>query len=138
MKKALLLGFLAMLAVNFAHAQVDNQVDDGQYALPHPPPPPHPPVPHPPPHPHPPYPPPPHPYPPYPPPPPYYGSQYVLCESIGEHYNECFFNPYNVYNIVLVQQHSSAPCIEGRSYGYYYDRIWVNLGCRATFLVERY
>lgn len=112
--------------------------------FPHPPPGPHP-HPQPPPHPHPgpgPHPVPPyHPHPPYPPPhqpPPYYYDQYIRCESVNQYYNECFFNPYGLRGIQLVQVHSSAPCIPGRSYGFYTDRIWVDHGCRATFLIDRW
>lgn len=37
----------------------------------------------------------------------------------------------------LVRKLSDAPCIQGRTWGYDRDRIWVDRGCRAVFEVGR-
>lgn len=39
--------------------------------------------------------------------------------------------------VYLVKQLSSAPCVEGRSWGYDRSKIWVDDGCRADFEVYR-
>lgn len=36
----------------------------------------------------------------------------------------------------LVRQKSSTPCVEGRTWGWNRDGIWVSNGCRATFQVR--
>ncbi len=36
----------------------------------------------------------------------------------------------------LVQQHSSSPCTEGRTFGIGADGIWVSKGCRGNFEVQ--
>lgn len=95
------------------------------------------------PEPRPPYPPqPPYPYPPAPPyPGPNYppGSvDYVRCESYNYNYQECYFSPYRVNRVTLVQVNSYEPCIYNQTYGVYNDRVWVARGCRATFEIYRY
>ena len=35
----------------------------------------------------------------------------------------------------LVNQKSGASCIEGRTWGYKRDHIWVDRGCRAEFVI---
>lgn len=76
---------------------------------------------------------------PMPPPhqPPVNRDEYIRCNSSHYSYHECGFNPYGVRSIRLVQVHSTSACIAGQSYGFYSDRIWVNRGCQATFLIDR-
>ena len=35
----------------------------------------------------------------------------------------------------LSRQHSESACVMGESFGFDVDRIWVDKGCRADFLV---
>jgi hypothetical protein len=51
---------------------------------------------------------------------------------------QCWINPNGVRDVRLYQQSSYEPCIYGRTYGWNYDRIWVDRGCRATFEIIRY
>ena len=59
-------------------------------------------------------------------------GQTVLCESIGYNPQECSV-PYGP--VYMSRQLSSPPgdCIEGRTWGYNGNVIWVNGGCRAEF-----
>jgi hypothetical protein len=57
---------------------------------------------------------------------------------VNHRYTECYFSPWRVRTVQLVQVHSSAACVPGRTYGVYRDRIWVDQGCRATFYVDRW
>ena len=41
--------------------------------------------------------------------------------------------PEGVVQVQLVAQHSQAPCIEGRTWGWRANAIWVNGGCDADF-----
>jgi|GEM_PF-1541781 Mu-like prophage protein len=79
----------------------------------------------------------PHPGPGYPPP--AYNTEFVRCESYGYYgVQECYINPYRVRQIRLYNQYSYDPCIQGRTYGWRQDRVWVSNGCRATFEIVRY
>ena len=68
----------------------------------------------------------------------YYGGDYgyngdiIRCESSDGRTRECATNGGRV---VIERQHSRAACIEGRSWGYGRNGIWVSDGCRADFRV---
>jgi len=56
----------------------------------------------------------------------------VTCASEDNRYRSCAWNdragrPY------LIEQFSNAPCIEGRSWGYTREGLWVDRGCRGRF-----
>lgn len=57
------------------------------------------------------------------------------CSSDGNKYRECQL-PVNG-RAQLVKRRSDAACIEGRSWGQRGDRVWVDKGCRARFVVVR-
>lgn len=57
------------------------------------------------------------------------------CSSGGSKYRECQL-PING-RAQLVKRRSDAPCVEGRSWGQRGDRVWVDDGCRARFVVVR-
>ena len=59
-----------------------------------------------------------------------YGGDIVRCESTDGRTRECSINGGRV---VLERQHSRAVCIEGRTWGYGRNGIWVSDGCRAEF-----
>ena len=61
----------------------------------------------------------------------------VACYSTDERRRTCAWNP-RWGRPVLVEQVSDSACIEGRSWGYAGDRIWVDRGCRARFGARRY
>ncbi|HWU43870.1 MAG TPA: DUF3011 domain-containing protein, partial [Bdellovibrio sp.] len=94
-----------------------------------------------------PYPPGPRPYPdPYPPAP-YPGPgpgyppgnvEYIRCESSNYNYQECYFSPYGVARVDIVQVLSYEACTYGNTYGIYQDRVWVSGGCRANFAITHY
>lgn len=61
------------------------------------------------------------------------GSNYVVeCASDGNRMRSCAWER-RAGRPVVVQQLSSSPCIEGRSWGYNGNSLWVNNGCRARF-----
>ena len=64
-----------------------------------------------------------------------YGES-VTCYSTDERRRTC---PWNARwgRPVLVDQVSDSACIEGRSWGYGGDRIWVDHGCRGRFAPRR-
>ena len=59
----------------------------------------------------------------------------VSCSSNGYHYAECPTGVQSIRWIRLLHQDSSAACIEGSSFGYYDNTVWVDDGCRGTFQV---
>lgn len=62
----------------------------------------------------------------------------ILCESQGHRYKSCAIDlPANgrVVRAKLVDQFSSAPCVEDRSWGWEPTYLWVHDGCRASFEV---
>lgn len=72
----------------------------------------------------------------------YYGSSYganeggtIRCESNDGRTRECATGGGRV---VLERQISNSACIEGRSWGYSRNGIWVGQGCRADFRVMGY
>ena len=62
-------------------------------------------------------------------------GQYIRCESRDEAYARCRVNIHG--QVSLSRRISSASCVEGRSWGYDDNGIWVDNGCRGEFLVER-
>lgn len=61
----------------------------------------------------------------------------VTCESQGHDNNFCQVDVGGAGRVYLERQLSSAPCIEGRSWGWNRAGVWVGQGCRATFSVDR-
>ncbi len=60
-----------------------------------------------------------------------YGGQTFRCESNDSRPRECAAN--TRAGVQLVRQLSRAACIEGRTWGYGRNGIWVSDGCRAEF-----
>ena len=58
-------------------------------------------------------------------------AQIVLCESDSQRTRYCDVDTRG--GVRLVKQHSRAPCIEGRTWGYDRRGVWVSAGCRAEF-----
>lgn len=56
----------------------------------------------------------------------------VTCASEDERRRSCAWNP-RLGPPYLLEQLSRAPCVEGRSWGWEGDRIWVDRGCRGRF-----
>jgi hypothetical protein len=63
------------------------------------------------------------------------GRDRVFCESRDYRYQFCQTD--RLRSAQIVRQESSAPCVQGRSWGYQRDGIWVDNGCAATFRIER-
>ena len=59
------------------------------------------------------------------------GGQVFRCESNDNRMRECAANIRA--GVQLVRQLSSSPCVQGRSWGYGRNGIWVSQGCRAEF-----
>jgi len=68
----------------------------------------------------------------YPPPP--ARPDHLVCESHEYRYNFCAAG--RVRSAQLVRQRSQAPCIQGRTWGWTRQGIWVDQGCEATFRVR--
>lgn len=72
---------------------------------------------------------------------PYYNSQPypVHCYSQDYRPNRCALGG-QVANVVLMQQISNnkGPCIQGQTWGWDYNGIWVQNGCRGAFAVYPY
>ncbi len=60
-------------------------------------------------------------------------EQYITCSSIDNRYTHC--RAYTDNQVRLVRQLSSHHCLEGRTWGYDNQGIWVDRGCRAEFIV---
>lgn len=60
-----------------------------------------------------------------------YGGQQFRCESNDGRIRECAAN--TRAGVQLVRVLSKAPCIQGTSWGYARNGIWVSRGCRAEF-----
>src|SRR5690606_13132073 len=67
----------------------------------------------------------------------YYGSSggTIRCESNDGRTRECATGGGRV---MLERQISNSACIEGRSWGYGRNGIWVSQGCRADFRIIGY
>jgi hypothetical protein len=59
-------------------------------------------------------------------------SDTVTCASTDDRRRQCPWNE-RWGRPRLIQQISKSPCIEGRSWGYSYNAIWVDDGCRGRF-----
>ncbi|HEX4883375.1 MAG TPA: DUF3011 domain-containing protein [Casimicrobiaceae bacterium] len=62
------------------------------------------------------------------------GPGLTLCESHEYRYNFCATGP--IRSAQLVEQRSQAACVQGRSWGWRNDGIWVDDGCEAVFRVR--
>ena len=60
------------------------------------------------------------------------GSGIVRCESIKNRSNECRLEG----RARMIRQLSGSPCVEGQTWGWSRDGVWVNDGCRAEFIVD--
>jgi hypothetical protein len=58
----------------------------------------------------------------------------IVCES--RNYNRNYCNVGRVSQAWVVEQRSQAPCVQGRSWGYDRNGIWVNAGCGAKFAYQ--
>lgn len=56
----------------------------------------------------------------------------IVCESKKGRTQYCSLD--TRYGVILVEQHSRAACIEGESWGYDQRGVWVQAGCRASFI----
>ncbi len=64
-----------------------------------------------------------------------YGRQSIYCASDDGRRRTC---PVNTGGVVrLVNQRSGSACVEGRTWGFNRNSIWVDRGCRADFEVGR-
>ena len=64
----------------------------------------------------------------------YYGSDGTFrCESEDHRVRRCNVNTSG--GVRLVRQESDAACIQGRTWGYDRDGVWVSGGCRARFAI---
>lgn len=63
------------------------------------------------------------------------GRDQVRCESRDGRTEWCRID--TRYGVVLQQQHSRSACIEGSTWGWDRNGVWVAQGCRATFAAGR-
>jgi hypothetical protein len=59
------------------------------------------------------------------------GSFDITCESIDNSREECTIATRR--RVRIISQLSNAPCIEGQTWGYLGNVVWVSNGCRAVF-----
>jgi hypothetical protein len=64
-----------------------------------------------------------------------YGRQSIYCASDDGRRRTCPFNTGGV--VRLVNQKSGSACVQGRTWGFNRNSIWVDRGCRADFEVGR-
>ncbi len=64
-----------------------------------------------------------------------YRSQSIYCASDDGRRHTCAINT-NSGNVRLVNQKSGSACVQGRTWGFDRDGIWVDRGCRADFEVS--
>lgn len=70
--------------------------------------------------------------------PPSMQAERIHCASFGQ-YNLCESNLRDIRSIrILFQEPPFDRCVEGQTYGFYSDAIWVDQGCRALFEVRGY
>jgi len=65
------------------------------------------------------------------------GGQRVSCESRNYQQQICPIGQ-QITVAWVIEQRSSAPCIQGQTWGYQNNEIWVNQGCSADFGVQVY
>jgi hypothetical protein len=56
------------------------------------------------------------------------------CESPGGRHQRCDMRVHG--DVELVRQLSDAPCVEGRSWGFDRNGVWVDDGCRGEFVIR--
>ena len=61
-------------------------------------------------------------------------AERIYCASDDMHRHTCYANARG--GVRLMKKRSDADCIEGRTWGYSYNEIWVDRGCRAEFEVS--
>ena len=62
-----------------------------------------------------------------------FAQQVVSCGSDNMKRNTCAADTRR--GVTLAKQRSDSPCIQGRTWGYTRDNIWVDRGCRADFVL---
>jgi hypothetical protein len=62
----------------------------------------------------------------------------IRCESQNHNSTACRIPLRRVRYVYLEQQHSKAACIQGQTFSYNSDYIYVSGGCRATFVASGY
>lgn len=60
----------------------------------------------------------------------------VTCSSVHDAYTTCAWNT-RYGRPEVIQQISKTACVEGRTWGYRGNSIWVDRGCRARFGIRR-
>ena len=65
----------------------------------------------------------------------YYFQDRVSCSSNDNRRNWC--NVDTRGGVRLYKQKSDSPCIQGRTWGYNRNGIWVDRGCRGEFQIGR-
>lgn len=61
------------------------------------------------------------------------GGQSITCSSDNGKRNFCNVNTRG--GVMMVKQRSGSPCIQGQTWGFNNQSIWVDRGCRADFVV---
>lgn len=66
----------------------------------------------------------------------YGGSTIISCSSENYRYENCYVNGY-IHSVQLERQLSDyrGNCVQGQSWGYTQNSVWVDRGCRAQFRV---
>ena len=59
----------------------------------------------------------------------------ITCSSNDGRRNFCRVHTHR--GVRMINQRSGSPCIQGRTWGYDRDTIWVDRGCRADFAIMR-
>lgn len=57
------------------------------------------------------------------------------CASDQYRYNECRVRG-RILNAEITRQYSHAACLQGRTFGFHGNTLWVDRGCRANFLIS--
>ena len=65
----------------------------------------------------------------------YGGSQTITCSSDNGNRNYC--NADTRGGVQMVRQRSGSPCVQGQTWGWDRNGIWVDRGCRADFVTGR-
>jgi hypothetical protein len=66
---------------------------------------------------------------------PVHGGGRIDCES-RNYQREFCSSGQRIANAQLIEQRSQAPCIQGRTWGYQSDGVWVAQGCSAVFALQ--
>ena len=66
----------------------------------------------------------------------HYGRSFrIACQSFSHIPTNCSVNGY-IRHAYIVHRHSHSRCIQGRTWGFYGNTLWVSSGCRAVFEVS--